>query len=124
MKKHLFVLLTCLFSSSIAYLHKTRILPHRALSSTRKRVNMYGVIKKVINKDNESWYAPAFESYKKNNPQFKVLKSTEPLATTKRCTRRCLMMRRHQTAGLAICRWHSRINTIYTDLNTNLSINQ
>jgi GLPGLI family protein len=41
-----------------------------------KTVNMYALIKKSINKDNEAWYGPAFESYKKNQPQFKTLKST------------------------------------------------
>jgi GLPGLI family protein len=41
-----------------------------------KTVNMYALIKKSINKDNEQWYGPAFESFKKNQPQFKVLKST------------------------------------------------
>lgn len=41
-----------------------------------KRSNMYALIKKKINKDNESYMAPAFEQYKKNNPQFKVAKST------------------------------------------------
>lgn len=41
-----------------------------------KRSNMYALIKKKINKDNESWIQPAFDQYKKNNPQFKVSKST------------------------------------------------
>lgn len=41
-----------------------------------KRSNMYALIKKKINKDNESYMAPVFEQYKKNTPQFKVAKST------------------------------------------------
>lgn len=41
-----------------------------------KRSNMYAIIKKKINKDNESYYLPLFEQYKKGNPQFKVSKST------------------------------------------------
>ncbi|WP_231425661.1 MULTISPECIES: GLPGLI family protein [Pedobacter] len=40
-----------------------------------KRSNMYALIKKKINKENESWILPAYEQYKKNNPQFKVSKS-------------------------------------------------
>jgi hypothetical protein len=82
MKKHMFILLTCLFSGSIAFAQNT----HFTTSGTieyEKRVNMYGVIKAVINKDNESWYAPAFESYKKTNPQFKVLKSTLTFGSNK-----------------------------------------
>ncbi|QNR84011.1 GLPGLI family protein [Pedobacter riviphilus] len=41
-----------------------------------KRSNMYALIKKRINKDNETYMNQAFEQYKKNNPQFKVAKST------------------------------------------------
>jgi GLPGLI family protein len=41
-----------------------------------KTVNMFAVFQKGINKDNESFLQPAFESYKKNQPQFKKLKST------------------------------------------------
>jgi GLPGLI family protein len=41
-----------------------------------KRSNMYALIKKRINKDNETYMNQAFDQYKKNNPQFKVAKST------------------------------------------------
>ena len=38
-----------------------------------RRTNAYALIQKAINKDNEAWLQPAFEYYKKNSPQFKVL---------------------------------------------------
>jgi GLPGLI family protein len=38
-----------------------------------KRTNAYAVIQKMINKDNEAWMQPAFDYYKKNSPQFRVL---------------------------------------------------
>ncbi|WP_428329751.1 GLPGLI family protein [Mucilaginibacter sp.] len=41
-----------------------------------KSVNMFALIKREINKDNEAFLQPAYESYKKNQPQFKKLKST------------------------------------------------
>jgi len=41
-----------------------------------KTVNMFALIKKEINTDNESFLEPALEAYKKNQPQFKKLKST------------------------------------------------
>lgn len=41
-----------------------------------KKINMYAIIKKTINKDNEGYMLPAFDQYKKNQPQFKILKST------------------------------------------------
>ncbi len=41
-----------------------------------KKANMFAIIPKLINKDNEAWYTPAFEAYKKSQPQFKTGKST------------------------------------------------
>ena len=40
-----------------------------------KRSNMHAIIKNRIGKNNDSWLVEAFDSYKKNNPQFKVAKS-------------------------------------------------
>ncbi len=40
-----------------------------------KTVNMFAIFKRGINKDNESYLQPAFEQFKKNQPQFKKLKS-------------------------------------------------
>jgi GLPGLI family protein len=48
-----------------------------------KQVNMYALIKKNINKNNESWYGPAYESYKRTQPQFKTYKSTLTFANGK-----------------------------------------
>jgi GLPGLI family protein len=48
-----------------------------------KTINMFAVFQKGINKDNESFLQPAFESYKKNQPQFKKLKSTLNFADSK-----------------------------------------
>src|ERR1700756_904460 len=59
---------------------------HFAKSGTiefEKRVNMYALIQKGITKDNEAFYAPMFDSYKKNHPQFKALKSTLSFADNK-----------------------------------------
>ena len=48
-----------------------------------KTINMYALFKKDINKDNESFLQPAYEQYKKNQPQFKKLKSTLAFAGDK-----------------------------------------
>jgi GLPGLI family protein len=48
-----------------------------------KTVNMYAIFQKGINKDNESILTPAFEAFKKNQPQFKKLKSTLTFADNK-----------------------------------------
>ena len=41
-----------------------------------KTINTYAIIRKRINKNNEAFFKPVFEAYQRNNPQFKVLKST------------------------------------------------
>ncbi|MFD0792637.1 GLPGLI family protein [Mucilaginibacter litoreus] len=41
-----------------------------------KRVNMYAVIKKRLGNDDNGFASQAFDNYKKNQPQFKTLKST------------------------------------------------
>lgn len=41
-----------------------------------KTINMFAMMKKQINKDNESYMQQAFDQYKKTQPQFKKLKST------------------------------------------------
>lgn len=48
-----------------------------------KRSNIYALIKKRINKNNESYMNQAFDNYKKNNPQFKAAKSTLKFNTDK-----------------------------------------
>jgi GLPGLI family protein len=41
-----------------------------------KTINMFALLKKQITPENESFFTPIFESYKKNQPQFKKVKST------------------------------------------------
>lgn len=41
-----------------------------------KTINMYAMIQKEINPDNEAFFGPILESYKKTQPQFKKVKST------------------------------------------------
>jgi GLPGLI family protein len=48
-----------------------------------KTINMFAMLKKQINKDNESFYQPIYDQYVKNQPQFKKLKSTLSFADNK-----------------------------------------
>lgn len=48
-----------------------------------KKVNAYAVIQKSITKDNEVFYGPMLEEYKKKHPQFKTYKSTLSFAANK-----------------------------------------
>lgn len=40
-----------------------------------KKANMYALMKKLMNKDNESYLRPALEAYQRNNSQFKKMNS-------------------------------------------------
>lgn len=88
-----------------------------------KSVNMHAQIMKYINKDNEAFYIPAFDQYKKTQPQFRILKST--LAFNKDKT-----LFTPAPADETARNWFSDIpattqnNIIYTDLSTNTSIVQ
>jgi GLPGLI family protein len=48
-----------------------------------KKLNMYALIQKNINKDNEAFLVPAFDAYKKSSPQFKTSKSTLSFSNNK-----------------------------------------
>lgn len=49
----------------------------------QKNVNMYAIIQRSIDKENETLLKPAFETYKEQHPQFKELKSTLIFADNK-----------------------------------------
>ncbi len=88
-----------------------------------KSVNMHAQIKKYINKDNEFYYIPAFEQYKKTKPQFRILKSTLTFSKDK-------SLFAPAPAEESDRNWFSDIpastqnNIIYTDLSSNTSIVQ
>ncbi|KLT65004.1 GLPGLI family protein [Pedobacter sp. BMA] len=89
-----------------------------------KRSNMYAIIKKKINKENESWYGPAFDQYKKNFPQFKVSKSslsfTKDRSLYKWTSPEETMSNNWATRDL----FADLKNTIATDFNTQTSTSQ
>ncbi len=64
-----------IFSAKVSFAQNIHFVKNGVVEF-EKKANMYALLKKKINADNESYYAAAFEDYKKNNPQFKTLKST------------------------------------------------
>ena len=88
-----------------------------------KTANMYAIFKKGINKDNESFLQPAFEAYKKNQPQFKKLKSTLSFTDNK------TMFKPIEDEGGNGGFWGNdamikQNNTTFTDLTANTFISQ
>ncbi|WP_411274528.1 GLPGLI family protein [Daejeonella sp.] len=88
-----------------------------------KSVNMHAQIKKMINKNNETFYLPAFEQYKKSQPQFKTMKSTLSFSKDKTLYTPVAaeVLSRTFFSELPAANQHS---IIYTDLNTSTSTAQ
>jgi len=88
-----------------------------------KSINMYAIIKKMINKDNETYLNQAFEQYKKTQPQFKKMKSIMTFADKKIL----YTPQPEESTGNSFfgsSPINTQINTIATDLATSSSITQ
>jgi GLPGLI family protein len=79
-------------------------------------------MKKNINKDNESFMRPAYDNYIKNNPQFKVLKSTLTFSKDKTFFNPAEPENSSNSFGGNVMA--DQNNIIYSDLSTGSSISQ
>jgi GLPGLI family protein len=122
--KYILLSATILFtlSSNLLLAQNTHFTQNGTITF-EKTINMYAVFQKLITKDNESFLQPAFESFKKSQKQFKVLKST--LTFTNNKTLFTPIEPETASGGffgggpLA-----NQVNTVFTDLNTSTSITQ
>jgi len=95
---------------------------HSGVIEYEKTVNMFAMIKKEINPDNESFLEPAYEAYKKSQPQFKKLKST--LSFTDNKTAFIPAEPDESRTFFSDNAMVSQNNVIVTDLETNTFIDQ
>ena len=58
-------------------------LPSSGTIEFQKTINMHALIRKAINKTNENVLVPAFDNFKKSEPQFRTLRSTLQFADEK-----------------------------------------
>ena len=89
-----------------------------------RKTNAWAVIKKEINKDNEAFVASALENYKKNNPQFRLLKSTLSFTGNKTLFTPVEADPASNIFFISIMPLLTQNNTIYSDLNNGLTIAQ
>lgn len=120
MKKYLFTLIATLFCGSLLQAQNAHFTTSGTITY-EKKVNMYAVIQKSIDKENETWYTPAFESYKKTNPQFKVLSSILTFGNNKTLYTPVADDNAVSTSWVANTPLAQQINVTYTDLNNNFS---
>ncbi|MBV8390151.1 MAG: GLPGLI family protein, partial [Mucilaginibacter sp.] len=122
--KNILIYLICLLalSSKIFAQHA-----HFTTSGTiefERKTNMFAIIPKLFNKDNEAWYTPLYDAYKKSQHQFKVSKSVLSFANNK-----TLFTPEEEdvtTGGgyFANSPFATQNNTIYTDFDTKTGIFQ
>ncbi len=88
-----------------------------------KSVNMHAQIKKQINKNNETFYIPAFEQFKKTQSQFKTMKSVLSFSKDKTLYMPVVdeTTTRTMFSEMPAANQH---NIIYTDLASNKSTAQ
>lgn len=75
MKKTLYILILLLSGYSSIFAQNVRFTTDGVIEF-EKSINMYATIKKQITDGNDTFLQQAFDIYKKNQPQFKILKST------------------------------------------------
>jgi GLPGLI family protein len=75
MKNILTIILGLLTSISTLKAQNVRFPPSGVIEF-EKSINMYALIKKAADKSQDNYMREAYDSYKKNNPQFKLLQST------------------------------------------------
>ncbi|QJD98105.1 GLPGLI family protein [Mucilaginibacter robiniae] len=68
--------ISCLLLSEVSYAQTNKRFTKEGSVEFEKTVNMFALIAKTINKENESFMQQAFDAYKKSKPQFVKLKST------------------------------------------------
>jgi GLPGLI family protein len=89
-----------------------------------RKTNVFAMIKSITDKDkeNDAVWAPALEAYKKSNPQFMVLKSTLSFSDNK--TLFTPADADPPVGFMSFAPLMNQNNTIYTDLNSKISIGQ
>jgi GLPGLI family protein len=87
-----------------------------------KTVNMYALIQKEINKENEAWVQPMSDNFRKNNPQFKTLKSTLIFSDNKMLF--TPEKNDNVSGGFFDTPMAGQRNTVYSDLETRQAIIQ
>ncbi|MXV13712.1 GLPGLI family protein [Hufsiella ginkgonis] len=88
----------------------------------QKSINTYALIKKNINKDNESYMQRIYDQYKNTQPQFKQLKSTLTFSKTKTLFTPTVTNENNPYFGNDPAM--GQPNTIFTDLAASSSVTQ
>lgn len=98
--------------------------PTEGIIEFQKTVNTHTIFRRFMNKDNESYIQKAFDAHKKNNPQFKVMKSTLTFSGNTTLYKPIEEQESPQQNFLSFHPSMNQINHIYSDLATGTFVNQ
>lgn len=96
--------------------------PPAGIIEYEKSINMYALLKKAADKSTDNYMREAYDNYKKNNPQFKLLQSTLTFSTDK--TLFLPIAPAESPRGYFSDPMAEQNSTIFTDLATGLSTAQ
>lgn len=123
MKTKLTILTTILIGISTNLFAQNARFATEGVIEFERNINMYAIIGKQAKGDNSTWMTQIYDAYKKNNPQFKVLKSTLTFSKDK-----TLFKPIEDTAPPVQYFGNSpeisQVNTVYTDLATKQKLTQ
>lgn len=120
--KNLIITICCLFMITGTCLAQAAHFTTSGIIEFQKKSNMFALITKQIQNDDDSWWTKPFEEYKKNNPQFKYSKSTLKFGNNKSLfTPIEDEEKRSNFLNVEMANQHS---TIYSDFNTGMSTAQ
>ena len=122
--KNILIIISCLVLFNNTLLAQHTHFPKSGTIDFERKVNMYAIISKTINKDNEAFLTPAFEAYKKTQPQFKTSKSVLSFANDKTLFTPAEEEPVSGEGFFGNTPMSGQNNTIYTDFNTNTGIFQ
>jgi len=121
--KNFIITIYCFFMLTVSCLAQETHFTSSGVIEFEKKANMYALIRKEINKDNEDWLAKPYEEYQKSNPQFKVMKSTLKFGRNKTIFTP-IVDEDEKRNGWFDLQMASQFNTIYSDFNTSMSTAQ
>ncbi len=123
MKKILIYTLLMLMAGSMMSFGQNAHFVNSGTIEYEKTANMFALLKKQINKDNEDFFQPIYEQYVKNQPQFKKLKSTLNFSDNKTLFSP-IADDASNNGFFGNQAMVSQNNTIYSDLQTKTCIDQ
>jgi GLPGLI family protein len=118
MKTTIITLIITLFCCQLLFAQNERFVTSGSIEF-EKSINTYAIIKRMYGKDMDGFLQQAFDSYKKTQPQFKILKSTLTFSGDK--TLFTPIAPESTSTGFFSVPMMEQNNVVYSDMSANIS---